>query len=104
MRNIGRAAGVAAVTLAAAVATAGPASAAQFYPAPGFASSNASCVGSALTFGAHYGTDGSSFPQIEHGSVGPAVSGHATSDGPGAVGAFNSALAQQHGSILVCLP
>jgi hypothetical protein len=74
------------------------------YPIPGITSSNASCVGAALDFGAHYGVDGSTFPVVTHGQVGPSVSGHATSDGPGAVGAFNSELAQSHGDIQQCLP
>lgn len=88
-----------------AVAAGSPALAAgQFYPAPGFASPNASCMGSAYDFGAHYGVDGASFPTIVHGGIGPSVSGHATSDGPGAVGAFSSAMAQSHGSIVTCLP
>ncbi|MDQ1585010.1 MAG: hypothetical protein QOH80_375 [Actinomycetota bacterium] len=80
----------------------GPAFAGQAYPAPGFPSANASCVGTGLDFQAHYGGD--SFPTITHGTVGPNVSGHATNDGPGAVGAFNSALAQNHGWIMECLP
>jgi len=73
------------------------------YPAPGFPSSNASCVGAALDFSAHYGAEGQSFPVIVHGGVGPAVSGDATSQGPGAVGDFNSTLAQSHGPIWTCV-
>lgn len=76
----------------------------QFYQAPGFTSPNASCMGSAYDFGAHYGTDGESFPAITHGAIGPSVSGHATSDGPAAVGEFSSTMAASHGSILTCLP
>ena len=93
-----------ALAAGAAVAVSGPALAGQgqAYSAPGFPSSNASCVGTVLDFGAHYGTDGGSFPTIEHGGVGTAVSGHATSDGPGAVGAFDSGLAQTHSDIGGC--
>ncbi|MFN2561786.1 MAG: hypothetical protein ABR571_10885 [Jatrophihabitans sp.] len=88
-----------------AVATAAPAVAeTRPYQLPGVTSSNASCVGAALDFGAHYGVDGSTFPVVTHGEVGPAVSGHATTDGPGAVGSFNSQLAQNHGDIQQCLP
>ena len=76
----------------------------QAYPLAGIPSANASCVGSALAFAAHYGADGSSFPEVQHGAVGPAMSGHATNDGPGAVGEFNSSLAQSHGDIQTCLP
>jgi len=76
----------------------------QAYPLPGIPSANASCVGSALAFAAHYGANGSSFPEVQHGAVGPAVSGHATNDGPGAVGDFNSTMAQRHGDISTCLP
>ena len=76
----------------------------QAYPLPGVPSANASCAGSALAFAAHYGADGSSFPEVQHGSVGPSVSGHATNDGPGAVGQFNSTLAQNHGDIQTCMP
>jgi len=76
----------------------------QAYPLPGVPSANASCVGSGLAFAAHYGANGSSFPEVQHGAVGPAVSGHATNDGPGAVGDFNSTLAQSHGDISTCLP
>jgi len=86
------------------VATAGPALAGQAYPLPGFPSDHASCVAVALDFAAHYGATGGSFPEVTHGAVGPAVSGHATTDGPGAVGAFNSSLAQEHGDIGTCLP
>ncbi len=70
---------------------------------PGFASSNASCLGSAMTFAAHHGAEGDSFPEITHGAVGPDISGDATTYPPGAVGDFNSTLAQ-HGTILVCVP
>ena len=46
-----------------AVATAAPAVAeTRPYQLPGVTSSNASCVGAALDFGAHYGVDGSTFP------------------------------------------
>jgi hypothetical protein len=94
------------VTLGAMAALAVPALAGQgqAYPAPGFPSGNAACVGTALDFGSHYGTDGSSFPVVEHGGVGPAVSGHATNDAPGSVGRFDSTLAQGHGDIGTCLP
>ncbi len=71
---------------------------------PGLASDHASCVGSALDFGAHYGIDGGTYPDVTHGQVGPAISADATTDGPGAVGEFNSALAANHGTILVCVP
>ena len=81
-----------------------PASAEQFYPLPGFTSVQSSCVGAGMNFAAHYGGTGSTFPDITHGSVGPIMSGHATGDGPGAVGAFNSTLAAQHGSVIECLP
>lgn len=87
-----------------ALATASPAFAAgQAYPAPGFASSQASCMGTAYDFGAHYGESGESFPEITHGAIGPSVSEHATNDGPGAVGEFSSTLAQNHGAIWDCL-
>lgn len=76
----------------------------QAYPLPGIPSANASCVGSGLAFAAHYGADGSTFPVVQHGAVGPAVSGHATNDGPGAVGDFDSTLAKSHGDIQTCLP
>lgn len=85
-------------------ASAAPAFAGQAYQAPGFPSSHASCVGTALNFGAHYGTDGENYPTITHGTVGPAVSGHARNDSPGAVGDFNSTLAADHGAIWDCLP
>jgi hypothetical protein len=93
--------GTAAIVPMAAPALAGEG---QAYPLPGFPSSHASCVGVGLDFGAHYGVDGSSFPEVTHGEIGPALSGHARDDGPGAVGAFNSALAQNHGDIGSCLP
>lgn len=83
---------------------AGPAFAAQAYQAPGFPSADSSCVGSAMSFQAHYGGEDSSFPVITHGTVGPTMSGHATSDSPGAVGDFESALARTSGPIWVCLP
>lgn len=76
----------------------------QFYSAPGFPSSNASCMGTAYDFGTHYGTDGESFPDITHGGVGASQSQHATTDGAGAVGEFSSTMAGQHGSVLTCLP
>ena len=102
-RIIVRAATVA-VAIGGIAAASAPAYAGQAYQAPGFPSSNASCVGTALSFGAHYGVDGDSWPTISHGAVGPSVSAHATSDGPGAVGAFNSSLAANHGAIWDCLP
>jgi hypothetical protein len=40
---------------------------------------------------------------VAAGGVG-VVSGHATTDGPGAVGEFSSSMAQNHGSVLDCLP
>jgi hypothetical protein len=76
----------------------------QAYPAVGFPSADASCVGTALDYGAHYGDEGDTFPVVTHGAIGPAVSGHATSDGPGAVGDFNSGLARSHGPVWTCLP
>ena len=84
---------------------AGPALATgQFYHAPGFTNSNASCMGSASDFGAHYGVTGEGWPDaILHGEIGPSESEHATSDGPGAVGEFSSSMAASHGSILTCL-
>lgn len=102
----------AALTIAAAgglgVVTVTPALAGQFYPAPGFPSGGASCMGTAYDFAAHYGVDpadsGDAPPPIVHGQVGPSESAHATSDGPGAVGDFSSTMAQSHGSILDCLP
>ena len=98
--------GLVAAAIAAGTAgiAAAPAFAGQAYQAPGFPSANASCVGTALDFGSHYGTEGDSFPTVVHGAVGPSVSGHATSDGPGAVGEFNSTLAQTHGPVWTCLP
>ena len=101
MKTVSRAAITLGITLAAA-ATAGPAFAGQAYQAPGFPSENASCVGTAMNYQAHYGGD--TFPVITHGTVGPTISGHATNDGPGAVGEFNSTLAQSSGPIWVCLP
>lgn len=103
-RTVARAAAVAALTVGVAAGTSLPAFAGQAYSAPGFASDNASCVGSAMNFAAHYGTEGGSWPDITHGAVGPTMSGHATSDGPGAVGDFQSNLAQTHGWVGTCLP
>ena len=91
-------------TAAAAASLAAPAFAGQAYQAPGFPSGNASCVGAAMNFQAHYGGEDDSFPVITHGTVGPDMSAHATSDGPGAVGAFDSTLAQSSGPIWTCLP
>ena len=91
-------------TAAAAVSLAAPAFAGQAYQAPGFSSGNASCVGAAMNFQAHYGGENDSFPVVTHGTVGPNMSGHATSDGPGAVGDFESTLAQSSGPIWTCLP
>lgn len=93
---------VAAATMAGSVAT--PAFAGQAYQAPGFPSATASCVGAAMNFQAHYGGEDDSFPQIVHGTVGPNMSSHATADGPGAVGNFESTLAQSSGPVWVCLP
>lgn len=103
MRTTFRAAVVTATALAAA-SLAAPAFAGQAYQAPGFPSSNASCVGASMNFQAHYGGEDDSFPVITHGTVGPDMSAHATADGPGAVGAFESALAQSSGPIWTCLP
>lgn len=87
-----------------AVAAAPASAAGQFYPAPGFTNSNASCMGSAYDFGANYGVTGEGWPDtVEHGEIGPSVSAHAMSDGPGAVGEFSSSMATGHGSILECL-
>jgi hypothetical protein len=57
-----------------------------------------------MAFQAHYGGEDSTFPAVTHGTVGPVMSGHATSDGPGAVGSFESTLAQTSGPVWVCLP
>ena len=103
MRTAFRTAIVTATALAA-TSLAGPAFADQAYPAPGFPSSNASCVGAAMNFQAHYGGESDTFPVITHGTVGPTMSEHATSDGPGAVGAFESTLAQSSGPVWTCLP
>jgi len=100
MRHLTRIAIVgAAATIAA--TTAAPAFAGQAVPAPGFPSASASCVGAAMNFQAHYAGDGE---VITHGTVGPTMSGHATTDGAGAVGAFQSSLAQSSGPIWSCLP
>jgi len=105
MRTLTRTAIVAAAAMAAATVTAAtPAFAGQAYQAPGFPSDKASCVGAAMNFQAHYGGEDDSFPVVTHGTVGPDMSEHATSDGPGAVGAFESSLAQSSGPIWVCLP
>ena len=105
MRKIIGAAIVAAVSVSGTVAMAAtPAFAGQAYQAPGFPSDNASCVGAAMNFQAHYGGEDDTFPVVTHGTVGPDMSGHATSDGPGAVGAFESSLAQTSGPVWVCLP
>jgi len=104
MTGIRRAMVVVTLATTSAAVTAAPAFAGQFAPAPGFASGNASCVGSVQTFAAHYGDEGQYYPQIVHGSVGPAISADATTDPPGTVGEFNSSLAQAHGSILACVP
>jgi len=103
MRTAFRAA-IVATSAVAAASLAAPAFAGQAYQAPGFPSSNASCVGAAMNFQAHYGGENDTFPVITHGTVGPNMSGHATSDGPGAVGAFESTLAKSSGQIWVCLP
>jgi len=102
MRTLTRTAMV--VAAAAAVGSAAtPAWAGQAYQAPGFPSGTASCVGAAMNFQAHYGGEDSTFPVITHGTVGPNMSGHATTDGPGAVGEFESTLAQSSGPIWECL-
>ena len=93
-----------ATTAFASATLATPAFAGQAYQAPGFAGSNASCVGAAMNFQAHYGGENDTFPVITHGTVGPDISWHATADGPGAVGAFESMLAQSSGPVWVCLP
>ncbi|HET7311268.1 MAG TPA: hypothetical protein VFJ17_08070 [Mycobacteriales bacterium] len=103
MRTIARVTVLAAVT-AATVSAALPAFAGQAWQAPGFPSGDASCVGAAMNFQAHYGGENDSYPTITHGTVGPTMSGHATTDGPGAVGDFESTLAQSSGPIWVCLP
>jgi|SRR6185437_2901111 len=104
MTGIKRAMVILTLASASATITAAPALAGQAYPGPGFAGGNASCVGSVTTFAAHYGDEGQYYPQIVHGSVGPAISADATNDAPGTVGEFNSTLAQVHGSILACVP
>jgi hypothetical protein len=103
MRSISRIAIVGAVaTITGTIAA--PAFAGQAYTAPGFPSGSASCVGSAMNYLAHYGGEDDTFPVIAHGAVGPNMSGHATADGPGAVGAFESSLAHSSGPVWVCLP
>ena len=103
MNRIGRATLAVTITTAA-LAAATPAFAGQAYRATGFPSGNASCVGAAMSFQAHYGGEDDSFPAITHGAVGPNMSAHATGDGPGAVGAFESTLAQNSGPVWECLP
>ena len=103
MRRLTRATIIAIMATAGATA-ATPAFAGQAYQAPGFPSGSASCVGAAMNFLAHYGGESDTFPVITHGNVGPTMSGHATSDGPGAVGNFNSTLAQTSGPVWTCLP
>ena len=103
MRTLVRAVVVAAATVGAG-SLAAPAFAGQAQQAPGFPSGTASCVGAAMSFQAHYGGEDSSFPQVVHGTVGPTMSWHATTDGPGAVGSFESSLAQSSGPVWVCLP
>lgn len=103
MRTVSRAAVLLLTTTTASLITS-QAFAGQAYPAPGFPSGSSSCVGSAMNFQAHYGGEDSSFPVLTHGTVGPTMSGHATSDAPGAVGRFESALAQTEGPIWACLP
>src|SRR4051812_11104125 len=103
MHNLSRIAIVGVVAMIAAT-TAAPAFAGQAFTAPGFPSGSASCVGAAMNFQAHYGGENDTFPVVTHGTVGPNMSGHATTDGPGAVGAFESSLAQSSGPVWVCLP
>lgn len=105
-RRIRRMAATLALTAGTVAALGAPAFAGggQAYSAPGFPSANASCVGSALDFGAHYGVDGESFPVPSHGEVGPDISEDARNDGPGAVGTFNRTLAESHGPIWTCVP
>src|SRR4051794_36346609 len=102
MRILIRAAIVAAVATTG-VAPAAPAFAGQAFTAPGFPSGNASCVGAAMNFQAHYGGENDTFPVITHGTVGPNMSSHATTDGPGAVCAFERSLAQSSGPGWGCL-
>lgn len=104
MNGLARAALTVAITTTAALGMAAPAFAGQVYPAPGFPSGSASCVGAAMNFQAHYGGENDTFPTITHGTVGPNISGHATTDAPGAVGAFESSLAQSSGPVWECLP
>jgi hypothetical protein len=103
MRTVSRAAILLLATTAASLSAA-PAFAGQAYSAPGFPSGSSSCVGAAMSFQAHYGGEDSTFPEITHGTVGSTMSGHATSDTPGAVGDFESTLAHSSGPIWVCLP
>ena len=105
-RTVGRAVAALAVTVGTVSALGAPALAGggQAYPAPGFPNANASCVGAALDFGAHYGVDGESFPDTVHGEVGPDVSSDARNEPPGTVGAFNRTLATDHGPIWTCVP
>src|SRR5690348_17870628 len=75
MRTLIRASIVTAVSIAAAVTTAAtPAFAGQAYRAPGFPSGQASCVGAAMNFQAHYGGEDDTFPVVTHGTVGPDMS------------------------------
>lgn len=104
MKGTTRAVVVTVVASASAMIAVAPASAQRLATAPGFPSTNASCVGSALAFAAHYGIEGDSYPVVVHGAVGPGISSDATGDAPGSVGAFNSSLAQDHGSIMACVP
>jgi hypothetical protein len=102
--RIRRAAATVAMTAGAVLVAGAPAFAGQAYQAPGFPSSGASCVGAAMDFQAHYGGEDDTFPTITHGTVGPTMSSHATTDGPGAVGAFESTLAASSGPVWECLP
>jgi len=103
MRNLTRVAVVGAFATLAATSAA-PAFAGQAYSAPGFPSGSASCVGAGMNFQAHYGGEDDTFPVITHGTVGPNMSSHATTDGAGAVGGFESSLAKSSGPVWVCLP
>jgi hypothetical protein len=104
MTGIGRAAVALAITTGAALATSAPAFAGQAYRAPGFSSGSASCAGAAMNYQAHYGGESDSFPTITHGTVGPTMSGDATSLGGRVVGEFQTSLAQTSGPIWVCVP
>lgn len=102
--NLKRATAVLLLGGAIGVSGVGPAFADQAYPAPGFPSEHASCVGSSSDFQTHYAGEEDTFPVITHGTMGPTASGAATSLPPGSVGEFQSALARTSGPIWVCVP